>query len=58
MGGSCGTHGERRGAYRAWVGRTEGKDHLEDLDINWRIILKWIFKKWDWRHGLDLSVSG
>ena len=38
---------ERRGAYRVWVGRPDAKDHLEGLSINVRIILKWIFKKWD-----------
>jgi len=29
------------------VGRPDAKDHLEGLDIDVRIILKWIFKKWD-----------
>jgi hypothetical protein len=28
-------------------------DHLEDRDVDGRIILKWIFKKWDGGHGLD-----
>jgi len=39
--------GERRGPYSVLVGRPEGKNHLEDLDIVGRIILKCMFKKWD-----------
>jgi len=29
------------------------RDHLEDLGENRIIRLKWIFKKWDGKHGLD-----
>jgi len=27
------------------LGNLKERDHLEDLDVNWRIILKWMFKK-------------
>jgi len=29
------------------VEKPEGRDHLEELGIDWRILLKWIFKQWD-----------
>jgi hypothetical protein len=47
IGGACGTYGRQKGAYRVLVGRLEGKNHLEDLGIDGRIMLKWIFNKWD-----------
>jgi hypothetical protein len=34
------------------------RDHLEDPGIDGRIILRWIFRKWDVGHGMDLSGAG
>jgi hypothetical protein len=30
-----------------WSGKLRERDHLEDQSVDGRIILKWIFKKWD-----------
>jgi len=42
MGWACGKNGGKRGAYRE-------RDNLEDTDVDRRIILKWIFEKWQRR---------
>jgi hypothetical protein len=38
---------EGRDVYRVWVGKPEGKIPLGDPVVDGRIILGWIFRKWD-----------
>jgi len=33
--------------YRLWWENLRARDHLRDPGIDGRIILRWIFKKWD-----------
>jgi hypothetical protein len=47
MAGACSTFGERKVAYSVLEGKPEGKKHLEDPGVYIRIILRWIFRKWD-----------
>jgi hypothetical protein len=30
-----------------WWGNLRERDHLEDPGVDWRIILRWIFRKWN-----------
>jgi hypothetical protein len=41
--------GKTRGEYRVLVGKPEGRRP----SVHGRIILKWIFEKWDGGHRLD-----
>jgi len=43
---------------RFWKGNVGERGHLEDPGIDERIILRWIFMKWNVGVGLDRCVSG
>jgi len=45
----------RRGKVRTlfWWGNLRERDHLADLGVCGRIILRWTFRKWDGENGLD-----
>ena len=53
MGGACSTHGEKRGAYRVWVGKTEGKGPRGRPRHKLEDNIKMDLKRLDGRHGLD-----
>jgi hypothetical protein len=39
--------GEGSGVYRVLVGHSSERDHWGDPDLDGRILLRWIFRKWD-----------
>jgi len=45
MGGACGAY--RGGVHRVLVGNLRERDHWGDPDADGRIILRWIFRKWE-----------
>jgi hypothetical protein len=44
--------GEGRGVYRVLMGKLRERDHWGDPGVDGRIILKWLFRKWDVGYGL------
>jgi hypothetical protein len=50
--------GKRRGACGVWWGNLWEGDHLEDPGLDEKIILRWIFRKWDVGNRLDRAGSG
>jgi hypothetical protein len=52
-GGSRILEGGREQEYTGFRwGNLGGRDHLEDPSVDGRIILRWIFRKWDGRYGM------
>jgi hypothetical protein len=47
MGGACSAYGVGRGVYRVLVEKRGKRDHWGDSGVDGRIILRWIFRKWD-----------
>jgi hypothetical protein len=47
MGGARSTYGESRDYTGFWWGSLKERDHLGDPYVDGRIILRWIFRKWD-----------
>ena len=47
--------GQGRGVHRVLVGKPKGKNQLGDPDVDGRIILRWIFGKWEGVVGSGLS---
>jgi hypothetical protein len=45
MGGACSAYGG--GVYRVLVGKPGERDHWGDPGVDGRIIIMWIFRKWD-----------
>jgi hypothetical protein len=57
IGGEYSTYGESKAYIGFWWGKLRERDHLEDPGINERIILRWIFRKWNVGHGQERAGS-
>jgi len=44
MGEECSVYGREE---MIWWGNLKERDHLGDKGLEWMIILRWIFRKWD-----------
>jgi hypothetical protein len=50
MGGACSTYGGIGEVYTAfWWENLRETDHVEDPGVDGSIILRWVFRKWDFR---------
>jgi hypothetical protein len=48
MGGACIGHMGGKACKGFWWGNPIERDHLVDPGVDWRIILRWMFRKYMW----------
>jgi len=59
MGRACSAYGGEERHVQGWWEIRKEDDHLGDTGVDGRIILRWIFRKWDVRgYGLDRAGPG
>jgi len=58
MGGECGTYGEQKRRIQCFGEVSVENERFGDTGVGGKIILKWIFRKWDGGHGLNRTGSG
>jgi len=56
MGGACSAYGGDVHA-RFWWGNLRETEHLKDPRVDGIIILKWIFRRWDWAGLIWLRIG-
>jgi hypothetical protein len=49
MGGTCSTYRRTEKCIQCNVRKREKRDHLEDIGVDGKVILKWILKEQDYR---------
>jgi hypothetical protein len=52
VGGACSAYGGEERHIGFWWGNLRERDHLGDQGVDGRIILRWIFRRWDVK-GMD-----
>ena len=55
MDGACDTYGGKERCARGFGQKCEGKSHWGDQDIDWSIVLRWLFRKWEGYVGTGWS---
>jgi hypothetical protein len=58
MGGLCSANGEGEASTGIWWGNLKERGHWGDSSLDGRIILRWIFRKWDVGYGMEWVGSG
>jgi len=47
---------EKRNIYRTFLGKYEGRGYCEELGVDRRIILRWIFRMWEMGAWIGLCL--